>query len=120
MNKKKLYTLSMFKMDENVEEFTYVKWTVLYGLATRRYISHHINKMYDSNRIEFFQAYKRSEFTEIKLSLYSSETSEMLVKVAGIMAWSQERQDPKPIFSLINKGFKYAWNFLKRHKRMNL
>src|SRR5690554_569713 len=120
MNKNNQFTLSMFKMDENEEQFTFVKWTVLYGLATRKFISHHINKMYNENRIEFYQAYKRSEFTEINLSLYSSETSDMLVKVAGIMAWSQEKNDAKPIFSLINKGFKYAWNFLKQRKRMNL
>lgn len=120
MKRKRLYTLTMFQMNENVEHFTYVKWTVVYGLATRRYISHYINKIYDRNRIQFFQAYKKSEYTKINLSLYTSETSDMLVKVAGIMAWSEEQNDPKYIFSLINKGYKYAWNFLKRHKRMNL
>lgn len=121
MNRKnKLYTISMFTMEEEPEQYTFVKWTVLYALATRKHIGHYINRIYDANRIDYYQAFKESEFMNINLSLFTTETSDRMIKVGGIMAWSQEHNDYQYFFSLIDKGYKFAWNFLKRHKRMNL
>ncbi|MCD8509380.1 MAG: hypothetical protein LRY73_05510 [Bacillus sp. (in: Bacteria)] len=91
----------------------FVRWTVLYGLATRRHITQHIDKIYASNRIEYYQAFKNSEYADINLSLFTTDTIDMLIKVGGIMAWAHREKDHRSVFSLIEKGYKFAWNFLK-------
>lgn len=115
-----VYTLNMFSMLGEPEQMRFVRWTVLYGLATRRHITQHIDKIYASNRIEYYQAFKNSEYADINLSLFTTDTIDMLIKVGGIMAWAHREKDHRSVFSLIEKGYKFAWNFLKRHKRMNL
>ncbi|HAF0292491.1 TPA: hypothetical protein G9C53_004881 [Salmonella enterica subsp. enterica serovar Typhimurium var. 5-] len=119
MQRNNLYTIYMPTIEEVPEQYNYVTWAVIYGLATRKHIHPQIKKMYDAKRTEYYQSFKRSEFSIMDLTRFTTKTSDLLMNVAGIMAWSEEQNDYSYVYSLIEKGYKFTWNFLKRHGRIN-
>lgn len=120
MNNKKIYSIVMPTIQEEPKQYEYIKWTVIYGLATRKHIHKTIENTYNLNRAIYYQAFKKSEYNSFDLSRFTTETSEMFIKVAAIMAYSEEENNYKEIFSFIEKGFKFSWKYLKRHERLNL
>lgn len=120
MNNEESYSIFMPTIQDDPEQYKYVRWAVIYGLATRKYIHKYIENAYESNRILYYQAYKKSNYSSINFSRFTTETSEVLLKVAGIMAWSEEEGNYNTIFSFIEKGYKTSWKYLKRYQKINL
>ncbi|MCM3768150.1 hypothetical protein [Neobacillus niacini] len=94
-----------------------MRWTVLHSLVTRPHIRDYIEKWYEENRVGYYQAYRTGPFstTENDFSYFTTETKELVLKTAGILSWAEQHHDYKVVLSLIQKGFKYTWDYLKRN-----
>ncbi len=61
LNKIQLGQISVLPLvKDNPEMLKYLRWTVLYGLATRKHIKDSIENKYEQNKVAYYQAYKES------------------------------------------------------------
>ncbi|MFE8698249.1 hypothetical protein ACFYKT_18155 [Cytobacillus sp. FJAT-53684] len=116
--KKTILTL----LEENPELYRAFRWTIVYGLATQKHIKDYIIKNYEENRVAFFQSYKESDFGSKShdFSFFTSETHDMIIKTAGILAWAEKNNQYSLVLSMIQKGYKVSWNYVKRTKEINV
>ncbi|MGG3563308.1 hypothetical protein ABES03_17085 [Neobacillus rhizosphaerae] len=102
---------------ENIpQESTLLNQFFIIALGGNSYLHPYIETFYRNNEWEYYEAYKRSEFTDHPLfSMYSTQSEERIRKVAGMVAWSEENSDFSPIEQLLKKGYKFVYQYMQQH-----
>ena len=93
----------------------------LIALGSNKNLHNEIDRVYTSNKLEFYDAYRNSSYKNNRL-FYSFPTAytERMIKVTGIYCWCSEKQQDEVILKLIKVGYRKVWNFYSNHKVVDL
>lgn len=90
---------------------------VICAIGTHPKLSESIIAQYNSKRSEYYQSYQASIWHNHNLiNSYTTKQNHLLKMTAGIYAQNEATEDFSDIHRLIHKGYKFVWNYVKRHK----
>ncbi|SEN05841.1 hypothetical protein SAMN05192533_108192 [Mesobacillus persicus] len=76
-----------------------------------------IDDYYKKNQWEYYEAYQKSSFKNNPLfSMYTTKSEEKIRQVAGMLEWSEQKQQFGVLDQLIKKGYKFVYQYIQRHK----
>ncbi|GAB6152924.1 hypothetical protein JCM17380_16740 [Desulfosporosinus burensis] len=93
----------------------------LIALGSNKNLHDEIDRVYTSNKLEFYNAYRNSRYKNNRL-FYSFPTSytERMIKVTGIFCWCYEKQQTDVLTRLVRVGYQKVWNFYHNNKAIYL
>ena len=90
---------------------------VICAIGTQANLHKAIAKQFESKRSEYYRSYKESAWYNNNLiNTYPTQLNLMLKMVSGIYAQNESSKNFADIEKLIQKGFKFTWNYTKQHK----
>lgn len=89
----------------------------LIALGSNKSLHDEIDRVYTSNKLEFYNVYRNSRYNNNRL-FYSFPTSytERMIKVTGIFCWCYAEQQYEVITKLIKVGYQKVWNFYSNNE----
>jgi hypothetical protein len=100
---------------EDFDEF------IIMAIGANRYLHEHIEKLYETNREQYYELYKNSKyFKNEKFMTYTALNYEYIQKFAGIFLYEKSADDSTITMDLIKKGYKIVYNFIKDQKAINM
>ncbi|WP_066305818.1 hypothetical protein [Bacillus sp. FJAT-29814] len=105
-----------YQIENLPQESIMLKQFFIIALGGNSYLHPYIEALYRKNEWEYYEAYTSSGLKGNPLfSMYSTQNEEKIRQVAGIVALSEQTNDFSKIQSLIKKGYKFVYQYLKQH-----
>lgn len=92
-----------------------IRHHLMLALGTKELIWDYIDKVYEANKFEYYQAYIQGGFPDdVAKTRFSAQVEERIIKVMAINTWCEFNKDYTIIHDFVKKGYKRAWNYFKK------
>lgn len=98
-----------------------IRMYLIIALGINDYLYEDIENIYSENKLEYYKCYKESVYYNCPMfSSFTTKKHESIKKIAGIIQWEYSNRKNDIIYSLIKKGYKFTWNYLKNREKISV
>lgn len=105
------------KIDTGISYTSIIKTMFCLGIGSKKFMAREVDKIFDTNKILYMEAYKRSDLYKNKLmETVDINTALYAEKVAGILQCSIESKNYTQVLELYKKAYKKIYSNIKNLK----